>query len=140
MNLTRPLLLGLVCTVLSGATATVSGQAEALAGLVGNSTDFNFYWTQVGLSGGSLRPERGDRASGFGFELSFNLPGGITRSRTVPTHRDGAATGNDCESKFARRELTQGQPSADTTFKLLRRTRDGRQQTYEEEAKVKQFS
>lgn len=91
MNLTRPLLLGLVCTVLSGATATVSGQAEALAGLVGNSTDFNFYWTQVGLSGGSLTPERGDRASGFGFELSFNLPGGITRSRKVPTHRDGAA-------------------------------------------------
>ena len=28
MNLTRLLLLALVCTVLSGATATVSGQAE----------------------------------------------------------------------------------------------------------------
>jgi hypothetical protein len=76
MNLIRPLLLGLVFTVLSGAPTAVRGQAEALAGLVGNSTDFNFYWTQVGLSGGSLRPERGDRASGFGLELSFNLPGG----------------------------------------------------------------
>jgi hypothetical protein len=76
MNLTRPLLLGLVCTVLSGATATVSGQAEALAGLVGNSTDFNFYWTQVGVSGGSLRPERGDRASGSRSSFHSTCQGG----------------------------------------------------------------
>ena len=40
MNLTGPLLLGLVCTVLSGATATVRGQAEALAGLVGKLDRF----------------------------------------------------------------------------------------------------
>lgn len=118
----------------------LGAQAEALAGLVGNSTDFNFYWTQVAVPHGSLRPEHGSYASGFGFELSFELPGGISRRLKLPAVRDPSVTGNDCRSKVARRELRQDQSCEDTTFKLIRRTRDGRQQTYEEEARIQQFN
>lgn len=125
---------------------TSHAQAEAVSGLLDNATDFNFFWTMVGIREGTLKPERGSAASGVGFELAFDIPGGIGRKRTVPNAKakpartQGRAESlKTCEARFKRGELDAGQECADTTYKILKRTRVSREATYEEEPEVEEF-
>ncbi len=114
-------------------------QAEALTGLLGSATDFDFFGTWVGVPRGDLKPERGGRVAGVGFELAFDIPGGIGRKRIVPKVKSDTPRGTDCESRFQRGELKQDQACQDVDYKVVKRIRARRDTTYEEEAKVEVF-
>jgi hypothetical protein len=115
--------------VLSVATPIVGyGQAEALTGLLGNATDFNFSWIFIAPSHRDLKPDRSKGTQGFGFELSFDLPGaGITKHRRARTAEQRTEEGkaSTCLGKFNRALLGQDSACADTTFKLIEKRADG---------------
>jgi hypothetical protein len=116
-------------------------QAGAITDLLSAATDFDFFWTRVGSPRGSMKPERDNGASGVGFELAFGIPGGLSRHRVVPSVRSARPSGSDCESKFARGELRQGQACADTSVVSVKRTtvRGSQSPVYEEQLEVSEF-
>lgn len=130
------------CLVLLVATAIPSlatAQVEAVSGLLDRATDFNFYWTRVGIPDGSLKAEKGSAIDGFGFELAFEIPGGIPKRKRVPSVRQSVPPGATCETRFERGTLRQDQECADTTVKSVKRIRSGREWSYEEELEIKDF-
>ena len=63
---------------------TATAQADALAGLLDNATDFDFSGTWLTIPYGELKPERNGVVSGVGFELAFSIPGGIGQRHVLP--------------------------------------------------------
>jgi hypothetical protein len=118
--------------------AQLLAQAEALAGLAGNATELNFYGTQVSAANGDLKAERSGGARGLGFELSFEVPGGITRR--VKGHQPAAAPKleTDCESRVER-GLPDKAECSDTTVKSVKRTKTISGVQYEEELEITDF-
>jgi len=118
-------------------------QADILSDLADNATDLAFYMTRVGLDKGALKPERGSTAGGLGFELAFEIPGaGIPRKRTskkVASTKKTPITKLSCEMKFDRGLLEQDEDCADTTYKIVKRTRPTSTGEYEEEPEIEEF-
>ena len=140
----RPLRLILKATFASLLFSAVSpsagaAQAEALLGLLGNATDFDFYRTWTSIPKGQLKPERGERIAGVGFELVFDIPGGMFPRRRIVPKASREASGDNCEARFQRAKLEQDSTCADTTYTLKKRLRVQRVITYEDEAKVEEF-
>lgn len=115
-------------------------QEEVLTGAFGNATDFKLFWTQVGVTNGDFKPERSAGARGIGFEVAFQIPGGINRTLNAPRTRSSQPEGTDCESRFKRGELTQGADCADTTVLSVKRIRARRDTSYEEVLKIDPFA
>ncbi len=133
--------VALAATALILATPHESiAQADALAGLLGNATDFNFFWTASGAPRGALKPENERGASGLGFELSFGIPGGTSRVKLLPQAADRSAQGSSCNARFERRELRQDEDCADTARTLVKRDSTRAAVTYQHDVKVRQFS
>ena len=123
--------------------AAAHSQADILSGLVDNATDLAFYATRVGVDKGTLKPERGSTAGGLGFELTFEIPGaGIPRKRSgkkVDSAKQTPITKVNCKIKFERGLLEQDEDCADTTYKIVKRTRPTSTGAYEEEPEIEKF-
>lgn len=119
--------------------ALAAAQADALLSLLGNATDFDFYRSWVSVPRGELKPEQGERIGGVGFELVFDIPGGVWhRKRKLPT-KPKKVDGASCESRFRRVEITEDSACADTSYTLAKRVSIRGDTTYEEQAKVEEF-
>ncbi|HVF39098.1 MAG TPA: hypothetical protein VM939_04295, partial [Gemmatimonadaceae bacterium] len=81
LTIRRVFTVMIVAPLFAATPGRADAQAEVLTGLLGNATDFNFFWTQVGSPRGDLRPERSSGASGVGFEFAFEIPGSVNRPR-----------------------------------------------------------
>lgn len=85
--------------------------------------------------------------AGIGFELVFDIPGGIRlkqRKRIVPTKPDTVSQPDNvskpnCASRFRNAQLEQDSACSDTTYKEIKRLRARRDTTYEEETVVEKF-
>lgn len=134
-------LAGLLTVFLLSAVPSVDAlaQAGALSGLLGNATDFNFFWAQSGAPRGELIPERGAGAAGVGFELSFAIPGAWTRRRRPAPTPDLSAKGTSCDARFRRRELVTTEECSDTTWNSLQRDSARTGISYKQEQSIKQF-
>lgn len=141
MKRTLPTLKVVLAAVALSAVSpsAATAQAEALLGLLGNATDFDFYRTWVSVPKGQLKPERGEQIKGVGFELIFDIPGGMFPRRRVIPKPAREASGSNCEARFQSARIRQDAACADTTYALKKRTRKGPEVTYEDEAKVEEF-